>query len=170
MFFARTSAARRGRGGRRRAFTLLEVIISIAILATAMASLRELLQMALDRQKSAFNQTIAQLQAEAKMAQILSDKYVPNPVNQAELEISTSESVRDSNWLYSVEIRSLPEPALVGIRLTVEQNVDPSIYLRGKYTLVRWMIDPDALEAMIPEPTAPATTTPTTPSSPPAAS
>ena len=121
----------------RRAFSLLEIVLSLAILAGAVAVLTEITTSGLRQARLARDLAHAQLLCESKLAEIASG-LVP-PQTQAETHFED-----DSDWLYAIDISSAGESDLLALRVTVKhQNATQSYPV--EFTLVQWMVDPDFL-------------------------
>lgn len=131
------SAALQGRG----AFTLLEVILALAILAGALASLGEVVRLSGENASAARDLTTAQLLAASKMAEITSGAMELAAAERKSLETET-----DLPWLYSVDWEPTFEEDLIAVQVTVVQDL-PDERHPVKFTLVRWMPDPDAIRA-----------------------
>jgi len=121
--------------------TLLEVLLALAILAGAIATLGEILRNGGRNAQQARELTRAQLLCESKMDEILAEIDLPTAITQTALD---SEDVLDDEigWLYSVEVEQIDQQYLVSVRVTVEQNLDRR---PASYSLVRWVFDPDHL-------------------------
>lgn len=119
---------------KRRGFSLLEVVLAIAILAVAMAALGELLRTGMNNAGKARDLATAQLEAETTMSELMagimpfqSSTNVPCP--------------NDPSWLYSVTVEPHAQPDLYMVTVTVYRDtLDPTG--RNEFTLVRWARDP----------------------------
>ncbi len=119
----------------RAAMTLLEVILSIAILGGSLAVLGELARVGTRSAQSARTLSIAQLLADSLTAEICAGIATPE---------STEGVVEDfggRQWAYTVQVEQVEQQGLLGILVTVRENVDPS-QQPISFSLVRWMIDP----------------------------
>ena len=130
----------------RRAFTLLEVILSLAILTGAIAVLGELARIGLENADYTHQLTKAQLLCEGKMAEITSGFTFPDPVTGVSFESETSDrtaSMIDPDepaWLYSITSDLIDQNGLLEITVTVYQDL-PEKKRPVTCTFVRWMID-----------------------------
>jgi len=118
---------------RRSAFTLLEVILALAILAGAVAMLGELISLSSRRAADAHAETRAQLLATSVMDEMIA--------GQTKLEEQSDESldVEDSvDWIYSVVFDETEIDSLTSVEVTVEQDLERR-YRPVKYRLVRWV-------------------------------
>ena len=120
---------------RRRAFALLEVIISLAILVVALAALGELLRNGLRSATAARDLSRATMLAETKLANH-KRPVAPDPVSNAAFE-------NEPGWLYSIEVTEGGTPQLLAIRVNVMRDV-PVKQQTISCSLVRWVINPSA--------------------------
>jgi general secretion pathway protein I len=125
---------RNSRGCSRGAFSLLEVILALAILVGAIAVMGELIRLGTLSAASARDLTQAQLICESKLAEITAGITPPEAVSLAEYEL-------DPEWIYSVELASVDVPGLLMLRVTVAQNLDPS-QRPVEFSLTRLIQDP----------------------------
>jgi len=126
---------------KRPAFSLLEVILALAILAGAVVVLGELARQGLESTRIARDLTCAQLLCESKLAELVAGAEIPEPVQ--DMPLTTLEVPSTSTWLYSIEVLDTGEEGLVSVWVTVTQ--DPATERRPvRCTLVRWMLDPYA--------------------------
>ncbi len=123
---------------RMRGFTLLEIILSLAILAGALAALGEVMRTA-DRNAAATgDETEAQVIAATIMDELASGARQLTAVQQAQFDATTSPP-----WLYSIEFYNTDLQELVGVRVRVEQGMEAQLQL-ARYELVRWMSNPSS--------------------------
>ncbi len=134
----RRSKPNRSSSGSRFAvgFSLLEVILALAILAGALAILTEVARMAMHNAGRARDLAQAQLLCEGKLAEILAGIEPAEPVSAVPFDTG-----QVPDWLYSVEVASLDVDGLIEVRVTVEQDLPPE-RRPVRWTLVRWMVDP----------------------------
>lgn len=154
-----TATAARKRGGQvrrlngvqsrwltgRSGFTLLEVILALAILAGAIAVLGEVSSLGMRNARLALETTHAQLLCESKMAEIVAG--VESLETQENVPLGTvDDNSTESDWLYSVEINSTDLTGLVEVRVTVTKDQSAEQH-PASFSLVRWMLDPDTTSA-----------------------
>lgn len=125
---------------RRHAFTLLEVVLALAILAVSLAALGEVLRLAGDNSTHSRDVTQAQLIAATKLSELTSGAMQMVPVENAAVE----GVIAEPPWVYSIEIGDPPEIGLVPVRVTVRQSL-PENQDPATYSVVRWMPDPTML-------------------------
>ena len=128
----------------RRAISLLEVILSLAILGMAMASLGELARIGLRNARVACDKSQAALLCESRMAEILAAGTLPDTVQSEQLDNPSDPT--GPAWLCSVAVESTDQDALVAVRVTVIQDL-PLEKRPVEFSLVRWMVDPDSFQA-----------------------
>jgi len=116
------------------AFTLLEVILALAILAGAMAIIGEVMSVAERNASEAQATAQAQLLAGSLMDEMLSGASLLTASSQVPLE--TSDTVP---WVYSVNINATTAAVdLIAVEVIVEQDMEPR-FNPVKYRLVRWV-------------------------------
>lgn len=128
----------RGRATKDRSgLSLLEVILSLAILAGAVATIGELVRQGSQHAQSARDLTRAQLLCESLLGELQAGLREPEPA--ADVRI-------DDDWSYSIEAESLDNDGVRIVRLTVSQNRSASTR-PVEFSVVHWMPDPDAVAA-----------------------
>lgn len=126
---------RRAAGG----FSLLEVILALAILAGAIAVLSEVARNALENARIARDITVAQLLCESKLDEITAGITSPEPA--VDVPFDTTDDPRVADWLYSIEVESIDaETGLSVVRVTVAQDL-PADKRPTQFSLTRWIID-----------------------------
>jgi general secretion pathway protein I len=117
-------------------FTLLEVILALAILAGAVAVLGEIMAIAGRHGREAQAGVRAQLLASSVMDEILSGLVELNPVSKQPLE-----STDTVPWVYSVIVENTTITGLSAIEVIVQQDLEPQ-FSPVKFTLKRWYAVP----------------------------
>jgi general secretion pathway protein I len=123
----------------RGGFSLLEVILAIAILAGTIAILGELISLGVRNARAARDMTQAELLAESKMAEVAAGIMATEAVQGAPCESDPD------NWLYSIAVDPTEVEGLMSVTVTVTQNLPPE-QRPAEFSLVRWMRDPVAIE------------------------
>ena len=118
-------------------FSLLEVILALAILTGAIAVLGEIARSALRNAQAARDVTRAQLLCEGILNEIAAGLIPCDPVYDAPCAQLFDE--RDRGWLYSIENMALDEDGLIAVQVTVRQDL-PATHQPVQVTLVRWMM------------------------------
>ena len=121
----------------RSGFTLLEIILSLAILAGALAALGEVMRLADQNASMTGDETQAQILAASIMDELVAGSRALSAVSQAPLD--TTDEVP---WLYTVEIENTAYEQLVAVRVRVEQQLEARLQ-PAHYELVRWLPNPD---------------------------
>lgn len=126
-------------------FSLLEVILALAILAGAVAVVGEASRLALRNAAMARDLARAQFLCETKLAEILTGIAEPDPVASAPFDATSTTSLdpNEPAWLYSIGIEQTDEDGLISVRVTVTRDV-PASQNPVQFSMVRWMPDPDA--------------------------
>ncbi len=118
------------------AFTLLEVIIALAILAGALATFSEVWRQSDENAQRASEGTMAQLIATSLLAKIKAGILEPVPVEKASLEYA------DENWTYSIQTGETPLEELISVQVTVEAAEEQTRF-PVRFELIRWIKNPD---------------------------
>ncbi len=143
----------------RRGFSLLEVLLSLAILGTCLAAISMLVRLGSRGAVEARELTTAQLLCEAKVAEISTGILPPDPGGPWQFDLP-----EHADWVFYVDQQPLPQPGLIAIMVTVTQQLPAGSMQRPlEFSLVRWIQDP-ALELTEP-PSADSIGTTTTTSS-----
>ncbi|MBN1908172.1 MAG: type II secretion system protein [Pirellulales bacterium] len=122
-----------------RGFSLLEVILALAILAGVIAVLGEIARMGLRSAARARDTTMAQLLAESKMAEVLSS--TEGLAVESGVPFGTG-GAGETDWIYSVELEPTLEQGIVAVRVTVAQDLLPE-RRPVSLSIVRWTVDPN---------------------------
>ena len=120
-------------------FTLLEVILALAILAGAVAVLGEIMAIAGRHGREAQAGVRAQLLASSVMDEILSGMVELIPVSKHPLE-----STDTVPWVYSVNVETTTITGLSAVEVVVEQDLEPQ-FSPVKFTLKRWYAVPSTV-------------------------
>ncbi len=130
----RTAAARQ-EPRNRTAISLLEVILALAILAGAVATLGHVMRIGTRSAADSRDLTAAQLLCESKMSELTARVVPLESVQRVPFETN-------QDWLYSIVVRSTEEENLFFVRVIVEEDVDPRLRPLS-FMLDRWVLDPD---------------------------
>jgi len=125
---------RKGRTPARTGFSLLEVLVSIAILGGAMVMIGQLFNLGARSARQARLRNEANILADTKMAE-LAAHVIPT--------MSTANQTIDENpdWSYSVDIQPAEQPGLLVATVVVEQN--NTLASPIAISIVRFIPDPD---------------------------
>lgn len=126
---------------RRRGFSLLEVILALAILAGAIAVLGEVSSMGMRNARLAKDLTYAQLLCESKLAEIVAG--IESATAQQGTPLGTVSDSSEPDWLYSVETTPASQTGLVKLQVTVYKEL-PGEKHPPRFSLTCWIPDPDA--------------------------
>ena len=124
----------------RTGFTLLEVMLALAILGGALAAIGELMRIGARNAEKARDLTTAQMICESTMAEILLGFIAMQSVGPLEVE----DMQYQQEWLYTIVAEPLDDQGLTSIWLQLEQN--PELFSRPvSFAVTRWMIDPTVI-------------------------
>ncbi len=130
---------------KRAGFSLLEVILALAILAGAVAVLGEAIRQAQRNAEVARELAKAQLLCESKLAEIAGGMITAQSVGRTPFDEATTLSVDSTEpaWLYWIETGDADEEGLISVRVTVARDLPPE-KRPVQFSLVRWVPDPGA--------------------------
>ena len=126
---------------KKAGFSLLEVILALAILAGAIAMLGEASRLALRNAAVAKDMARAQLLCETKLSEIVAGITTLEPVQGAAFD--TVADPDEPAWLYSIETEPTDEDGLISVRVTVTRDMPPE-ERPIRFSVVRWFPDPSA--------------------------
>ena len=122
----------------RKAFSLFEVVLALAIFGIAMAMLGNIVSNGATAAIEARDLARAQIMCESKMAEVMLNPAGPQPIPDVTLE--SNDTLRQ--WQYSVASMPAPMAGMVAVTVKVASvATDPSI-IPVQYSLTRWIIDP----------------------------
>ena len=127
-----------------RGFSLLEVILALAILGGAIAVLGEAARLALKNAELARDMARAQLLCESELSKIVAGLTPAEPIERAPVGTATNSS--EPAWLYSIETASLEEGGLMSVRVTVTRDL-PAEKHPVRFSLVRWIATANAAQS-----------------------
>lgn len=125
-------------GDRRRGFSLLEVVLALAILAGAVAIIGELVRMGSRNAATARDSTQAQLLCEGLLEQVVAGYLPLTSVSNATCEGTT-------DWTYSIAVEPTVDTGVMSVTVTVRQATDAES--PPEFQLVQWLRDPDQIPA-----------------------
>jgi prepilin-type N-terminal cleavage/methylation domain-containing protein len=132
------------RPARRAGFSLLEVILSLAVLGGAIAILGEAARLALKNAEFTRDMAQAQLLCEGKLSEIVAGIVPAQPIARATFGTATGSG--EPVWLYSIETASVEEEGLLAVRVTVSRDL-PEEKRPVRFSLVRWIPESSATES-----------------------
>jgi general secretion pathway protein I len=131
----------------RRGFSLLEVILALAILGGAVAVLGEAASLAMRNAEFTRDMARAQMLCEGKLSEVVGGIVQAQPVQRAVLAGAADAS--EPAWLYSIETASLSAEGLMSIRVTVTRDL-PAAKRPVQFSLLRWIPDPNSSQTATP--------------------
>ena len=126
--------------GARRALSLLEVVLALAILAMSLAILGNLFDLSVRSAVDARDLTRAQLLCESTMSEITAGALPMSGGTRLPIESET-------DWFYSVVVEPTELEFLQALTITVYRDLgdgQPGV----SFTLTQWLIDPEVEEAV----------------------
>ena len=126
----------------KRGLSLLEVILSLAILGGTLAVLGEVARIGIRNAEIARDLTMAQLLCESKMAEITSGAASAEPTSGwVPFDTVVEANGSESRWVYSIGQEPSEEEDMVVLRVAVTQ--DPPGRRPVTFALDRWMLAED---------------------------
>ena len=122
----------------RRGLSLLEVIVSLSILAMSSALLWQITSQATNNARGAQRLTRAQILCESKLAEILAGAIQVEPIDWT---LDTSGSV-PGEWYYRIQTSTEDRENMIAIRLSVSDNPQNQFGNPEVFFVVRYVIDP----------------------------
>lgn len=122
-------------------FSLLEVVLALAILAGALAALGEVMRLGDENAAAAADEAQAEMLAESVMSEILVGARALANVDGAVLPL-----VDDPQWTVSISVQPTEYQELVAVQIAVAQQLPPE-QDPARCDLLRWMPNPDYLPA-----------------------
>ncbi len=119
----------------RRGLSLLEVMLSIAILGISMAIIGNLFYLGSRSALQARLRSDANILCDTKMAELAAGILPPNSVGNQTIE-------ENPLWSYSLDIQSSEQPGLLVATVTVQQS-DSAAAVPVSMSIVRFIPDPD---------------------------
>jgi type II secretory pathway pseudopilin PulG len=119
------------------AFSLLEVILALAILAGSLAALGEVMRMAGQAARLTESESQAQILAASVMDELAAGARQLSAVSQ-----STLDSSSNPPWTYSIALEDTGYQQMVAVRVMIEQQLDSRLQ-PARFELVRWMPNPN---------------------------
>ncbi|OYP31115.1 hypothetical protein CGZ80_21625 [Rhodopirellula sp. MGV] len=128
---------------KRRAFSLLEMLLAIAILGTSLAILAQIADTGVSAAREARALVTARMICQNKLSEELlniSAGQTPTPIMESMVESLDSESME--TFFYTIEIAPGQLDGLLVLRVTVEARDSEGTQRIAVYALDRWVVDP----------------------------
>ncbi|MEM6779842.1 MAG: prepilin-type N-terminal cleavage/methylation domain-containing protein [Planctomycetota bacterium] len=126
--------------GRHEGFSLLEMLLALAVLGSSLGILAQIAGTGSDAAREARELSQARMIAQAKLAEILIQGISPQAVPPSPAEPVDSSS--STPFQYQVDVAPAALDGMLAIRIQVEAldpDGGPSL---ARYAVTRWMIDP----------------------------
>mgnify|MGYP001557105615 FL=1 len=138
----RTTASRYLRKA-RKAFSLLEMILALAILGSSLAILAQIASSGVDAAREARALVTARMICQNKLSELLLNiEAGQTPTAIVEAPAESFDSASTETFLYSVEITPGQLDGLLSLRVTVEARGGDGTEKLAIFALDRWIIDP----------------------------
>lgn len=128
---------------RRCGFSLLEILLALAILGGALAILSTIAETGTSAAREARDLSMARLLCQSKLSEVLLDATAGiSPQSELSVPMESLDSGSTTAFNYSLEVQPAAMDGLLAIRVTVtaeNPNGGPAL---ATYALTRWLIDP----------------------------
>jgi len=127
----------------RRGFSLLEILLAMAILGGSLAVLSQIVGTGGDAGRSAKELAMARLLCQSKLAEVLVTATSVMPTVVPSTPVPSPDSQSETIFNYAVDVAPAAMNGLLAIRVSVEavnpQGDGPAI---ANYSITRWILDP----------------------------
>lgn len=123
----------------RSGLSLLEVILTLAILAMSVALLSQITKQAADDGIQSQRLATAQMLCESTMSEVLAGAIPLTTGSWTEITGSTQKRP----WYYQIQTSAAERPNMIGVRLSVTDQPNSTTENPELFYVVRWMIDPN---------------------------
>jgi len=128
----------------RSGFSLLEILLALAILGGSLAVLSRIADTGMTAARESRDLAAARILCQSKLSEVLLDGMsgiTPQSVATAPFD-TQFDSQSSTVFQYSVDVQPAPLDGMLVIRVTVEALDSNAGSARTRYALTRWMIDP----------------------------
>jgi general secretion pathway protein I len=125
---------------KRNAFSMLEILLALAILGGALAVLSQIVGTGVDSASSARDLALARLICQSKLAETLLSGVTPVTIPQTQVESPDSSS--STPFFYAVDVAPASLDGMLAIRVSVEAQDPDGGPALATFSLTRWIIDP----------------------------
>lgn len=128
---------------RRDGFSLLEILLALAILGGSLAVLSRIVDTGISASREARDLVVARLLCQSKLSTLLLDSTGGiSPVSVPLTPVESFDSQSTTAFSYSVDVQPGQLDGILVIRVMVEAQDSSGGQTLARYSLVRWMIDP----------------------------
>ena len=124
----------------RRGFSLLEILLALAILGGSLAVLSQIIGTGADSASSARDLSLARLICQAKLAETLVSGITPVPVPST--PVASPDSSSTTPFFYAVDVAPGAIDGMLAIRVSVQAQDPDGGPALASFSLTRWIIDP----------------------------
>ncbi len=125
---------------RRCAFSLLEVLLALAILGGSLAVLSQIVGVGGDSASSARDLALCRLLCQAKMSEILVSGLTPAAVPST--PIASPDQSSSAPFYYTLELAPAPVQGMLAVRISVQAMTSDETMPTASFSITRWIIDP----------------------------
>ena len=129
--------------GHRDGFSLLEILLALAILGGSLAALGQIVAIGASAAREARDLSIARILCQTKLAEVMLDAAAgisPQSVPPSPLESFDSDSL--TVFSYQIEVEPAPLDGLLAVRVSVDALDSDGGPPVARHSLTRWLVDP----------------------------
>lgn len=139
----------------RAAFSLIEVMLALAVLAISLPMLGQLVGLGFQNARQSDGLSEAQMLAETVMEAIALGLIQPDPVVDRNIsmmtDLNTFSVEQDTEWVYSINWEPAPVDGLIMMMVQVRRAEALAASQSNTFQIVRWMRDPALALEELPE-------------------
>ncbi|RCS54330.1 type II secretion system protein [Bremerella cremea] len=139
----------------RRAFSLIEVMLALAVLSMSLVMLGQLVSLGFRSARQSQGLSEAHMLAETVMEGISLGLIQPDPVVDRNISMMTDLNTftveEDTEWVYSINWEPAPVEGLIMMMVQVRRAKAFSAAQSDAFQLVRWMRDPALITEELPD-------------------
>lgn len=121
-------------------FSLLEILLALAILGGSLAVLGQIAQTGTDAAREARDLALSRILCQTKLNELLLEGTMPQSIPST--PVASSDSQSTTPFSYSVDVQTAPLEGLLVVRVAVEAGNPDGGPALARYSLTRWMVDP----------------------------
>ena len=127
----------------RYGFSLLEIVLAIAILGGSLAVLSQIAEIGTSAAREARDLATCRVLCQSKLSEVLLDAGAGiSPQSQFDAPLESSDSLSIATYTHSIEVQPAPLDGLIAVRISVNAIDADSSEAYATVSLTRWIVDP----------------------------
>jgi len=137
------STASRATASSRRGFSLLEILLALAILGGSLAVLSQIAEIGTVAAREARDLSVCRILCQSKLSEVLLDSAAGiSPQTTLDAPLESFDSASTAAYTYSVEVQPGQLDGLLSLRVSVRALEQVSGTPIATFSLTRWLVDP----------------------------